>query len=591
MSKISRWHYFDNDGQKQGPYTGREIIQIVRLGTITRETFLEDQNGLIHQAKDLKNLPFHEVGGDTFADEQWDFFNQMTPPTVVVPQVEGFTAQFWIILAGVLVVVAIGGGIALWKVFELMYFDKLNAAARLHIKNDIEKNHPLKIIDSTNANITVNWSDAASIYATGKFTLKAMTSEGLYESIGTDAALRKLGFPDRYEVELNEAKNINNALPQSYRVSENGLNWPPRLYEVLVPNGQEVTLTGSIDMTREGNKNWQMDKDRFSVDPYDVEGKTLPENQYIRESNLSPGTRLDDPITKENVKKIIEAREKFIADVGEAKKRWDEYMKGQDEIRKQAEKHAEQARFQLNQKNFEEARKAIDEALKLNSGNRDYINLRDMIRKEIDKLVVPPPPPQQQSPPPQPPPQLPPSGISLSEEIRKSGFSGRYSAVAFVEFGTSTLQNNLKTANDNRRNVDPFDDTAIKKADAEIKFVQDAIKQAQNVIAQKTFYEDYTYSVSNSKNHGNGTSSFEMSVYPEFDYPAGRGVLFPAMPDVTGSTRNYHTVFVNGNTTSIGELVNNKDDYRVRITFRNLRYYRSYDVAVEIQKIEVIKNQ
>ena len=54
---MADWHYFDNNGQKQGPYSGTQILQLARQGTIKSETLVEAPDGRTGPAKDWLRKP------------------------------------------------------------------------------------------------------------------------------------------------------------------------------------------------------------------------------------------------------------------------------------------------------------------------------------------------------------------------------------------------------------------------------------------------------------------------------------------------------------------------------------------------------
>jgi len=54
---MADWYYFDSDNQKQGPYSGSQIVQLAQQGTITRNTLVETPNGQISPAKDVIRKP------------------------------------------------------------------------------------------------------------------------------------------------------------------------------------------------------------------------------------------------------------------------------------------------------------------------------------------------------------------------------------------------------------------------------------------------------------------------------------------------------------------------------------------------------
>jgi len=55
---MANWHYYNESKEKIGPITGTELKQLVRQGTITPETFVEDPTGRTGLAKDVNGLKF-----------------------------------------------------------------------------------------------------------------------------------------------------------------------------------------------------------------------------------------------------------------------------------------------------------------------------------------------------------------------------------------------------------------------------------------------------------------------------------------------------------------------------------------------------
>jgi len=55
---MANWHYYNDNREKMGPVTGRELKQLVQQGTVTPETFVEDPTGRTGLAKDVKGLKF-----------------------------------------------------------------------------------------------------------------------------------------------------------------------------------------------------------------------------------------------------------------------------------------------------------------------------------------------------------------------------------------------------------------------------------------------------------------------------------------------------------------------------------------------------
>ena len=58
---MANWHYYTENRDKIGPVTGRELKQLVRQGTVTPDTFVEDPTGRTGLAKDVNGLKFPEA--------------------------------------------------------------------------------------------------------------------------------------------------------------------------------------------------------------------------------------------------------------------------------------------------------------------------------------------------------------------------------------------------------------------------------------------------------------------------------------------------------------------------------------------------
>ena len=71
----------------------------------------------------------------------------------------------------------------------------------------------------------------------------------------------------------------------------------------------------------------------------------------------------------------------------------------------------------------------------------------------------------------------------------------------------------------------------------------------------------------------------------------GVKILFMQGVDLTRSERSTggFRLYISGSTPSIGELVNNKDNYRARVWFKNLRSGDGSPSA-DVERIEIIKD-
>jgi len=83
---MSTFYYYDNDGQKQGPVTSKQLKGLAQEGQITPETIIESEEGMTSPARQMKSLTF-----DTAASQE------TTPPaqnpfTASVPDDNPFSA-------------------------------------------------------------------------------------------------------------------------------------------------------------------------------------------------------------------------------------------------------------------------------------------------------------------------------------------------------------------------------------------------------------------------------------------------------------------------------------------------------------------
>ena len=195
--------------------------------------------------------------------------------------------------------------------------------------------------------------------------------------------------------------------------------------------------------------------------------------------------------------------------------------------------------------------------------------------------------------------------LNVLDAVNKSGLSpsGFYMSskrlTNFVKYGSATLKHRLDEAQANRKKIDKFDDAGIARADAEIKKAQADINNALVEIANKTFFDEYTYSISDSRNLGSGVSTFKMNI-DMLIRPVQIGEISLPLEDVqwTNDSRSGTgtiTLSITGSTTSIAELVNNKGNYRVKVWFKNLReggfsgYGAAPSAVANVLKIEIIK--
>jgi len=84
---MANWHYYNENREKIGPITGRELKQLVQQGTVTPETFVEDPNGRTGLAKDVNGLAFPKTPPEQAPPEQEELFVATPSPVVPSPAV------------------------------------------------------------------------------------------------------------------------------------------------------------------------------------------------------------------------------------------------------------------------------------------------------------------------------------------------------------------------------------------------------------------------------------------------------------------------------------------------------------------------
>ena len=204
----------------------------------------------------------------------------------------------------------VAGFLLLLVVFTGCGTSELDAVLKEGIERDVIAKLPLEITE-----LSVKWTDKSAADASGQFTVKMKTTEALYESIANEDALQQLDITDTYEREFNEAERKYMTLPLIVRSDLD--NARPknlslfRYYDVLVPKGEVVTLTGTVELTKSSGNDWQVV--RFLVNPFSC-GDTFTSEPNLGENEY----RLDDSKTKEAVGVIIRERRDFAAKVDAA---------------------------------------------------------------------------------------------------------------------------------------------------------------------------------------------------------------------------------------------------------------------------------
>jgi hypothetical protein len=61
VNGMTFWYYYDDKGQKKGPFTGDQLKELVKQGLVTRETILENDTGQSGPARKVGGLPFPQI--------------------------------------------------------------------------------------------------------------------------------------------------------------------------------------------------------------------------------------------------------------------------------------------------------------------------------------------------------------------------------------------------------------------------------------------------------------------------------------------------------------------------------------------------
>jgi len=372
---MTNWSYYGKQGKKI-TVTGGQLKWLAKNGTITPETLLETEAGKSVPARKVRGLTFigatppvgsmtEELGDQDFEQLREDFehlqkqqdqqrvtqdidtmaslpvnenpfvapppipinpsvhrptIDQTIPQSVlqpiakgnkVLPRVAIASTVLWVIIASILFLWVVGG-----IGWAMMGKDrKFNDIVEKGLNKDVLADVPLEL-----TNLVVNWTNKSSDKVSGKFSVKTKTTEALCQSVDHQSGLQKLGITNQYASECDVAMEKLRNLPVLYQndLRDAMPQDPSRLqfYDILVPKGGEVTLSGSVDLTKRGN-DWQVS--RYLVDPWSCG------DQFTRESKLPEGeAKLDDPKTKETVQATIQSRKDFITKVDSAVAEWEQ---------------------------------------------------------------------------------------------------------------------------------------------------------------------------------------------------------------------------------------------------------------------------
>jgi hypothetical protein len=353
VNGMAFWYYYGDEGRKKGPFSGDQLKELVKQGFVTRETILENEAGQSGPARKVRGLPFPPMQQSApqpfvpLPDEPNPFMTlpqePVNPFTAVLPELDnvytavpqvsgnvfGGVMKFFkgVVISGV--ILAVVGGI-LFFVIPLLYdhLDKKdrNTAVETAINKDI-LDRPLEM-----TGLSLDWVNKPAVFdraktfwgglmgsggeidhsASGQFIAETRTTEKLYKRVDNAYALQKLDITDLHEERLNDAlKDLeeNRKLLMEYKNDlRNDIPKTPdpllRFYELVLLEGNEVTLTGDVELTTFDNQ-WQVDS---------VQRNAMPDvDNSIRESRLpGPVYKLDAPeSTRMAVNAIIQSRKDF----------------------------------------------------------------------------------------------------------------------------------------------------------------------------------------------------------------------------------------------------------------------------------------
>jgi len=463
--------------------------------------------------------------------ENWHYFNKNSEKIIIV--IAG------VLLSCVLVTFTGCGNLT----------EKLNEAVERGIYKDILSDLPLQT-----ASLKVEWTEKSANDASGKFSARIKATEGLYESVSNENALRKLGITNLYESEFEVAKRQISSMSEQRRTNLRNVipNDPPRIrfYDVLVPKGGEVTLAGSVELTKYGDNDWKVK--RFLVDPFSYGDKSFYGDKCTPESMLEDNTyKLDDPNTKGNVNTMVQARKDFAARVN---------VESQQEQEEIAERQREQVKA---------AAEAVERQRKQEKADVEAAALQEQQRRAeiLDGAAV------------------------LKDEIRNSGLN---SLSDFVRYGSAALKDRLVGAEEALNNAGRLDDRAIPAARMRANTARTDIRNTREEIAQKIFLDEYAYRVGNVENFGNGVGGFTMTIRTEYNDRNPKVV--PSFPvpniEVVGGGSAWGTIelSVRGSNISLKELTDNSNNYLARIRCEKLRYNdRSDSIEADVLDITIIE--
>ena len=193
--------------------------------------------------------------------------------------------------------------------------------------------------------------------------------------------------------------------------------------------------------------------------------------------------------------------------------------------------------------------------------------------------------------------------VHIDTALREAGFSGGNAMTDLANFGTATLEADLNRTYNIWNRASPYDKERTR---AEFEGVRTRIgNHVRTQITPNTYFGNWSYSVSGQVVGGN-ESSFTLSIHVGFNalrfhslaiedttlrLPQG---VSATVSSFSGSQIRLH---VRGNTNVIREIDENRNNYRARVCFTNLRSSGvptsrfSTPISAEVLSIEIIPTQ
>ena len=181
--------------------------------------------------------------------------------------------------------------------------------------------------------------------------------------------------------------------------------------------------------------------------------------------------------------------------------------------------------------------------------------------------------------------------ININDELRRIGFNNLDD---YLNYGTPTLKGRLAQAQSEYSNTRDIDVAEKEAARVRLEAVKAEVENAKEVIAQKVFYDEYSYRPSNVEVFGN-VSSLHLDFQLKFLRPDIAEIRFPFEDvRVTDYVEYYlrsgnFSPMISANTDIIKELLDNKDYYKATVWFENLRQNGPTANVLQIEIFDIRK--